>query len=126
MSIHNKVAVPDEETHESNYTRDRFQKKHRISDDDGSSRLRRIKKPLAILALLPAAHLFFQAGTLMAGTRHNTDIRVESSKLGETDLDARLDAKMGRSKDEKFGIYMNDSTALDFNDDGDPNLRMRY
>ncbi len=46
MSIHNKVAVPDGETHESNYTRDRFGRNHRISNEDGTPRVRRIKKNL--------------------------------------------------------------------------------
>ena len=134
MSIHDKVAVPDEETHDSSYTRDRLQKKHRISEEDGSLRLpvrhagiRDVKKKLAVLALIPAAaQLFLHPGTLMAEPRHNTDIRVDSSELEETDLDARINAKMGLDKDEKFGIYMNESTALDINEDGDPNLRMRY
>ena len=133
MSIHNKVAVPDEEAHASSYTRDRFQKKHLISNDDGSSRLpdrraavRRAKKSMLVLAIFAAAHIFLQAQTTMAAPGRNTDIRVESSELGETDLDARLNSHMGYSKDEKFGIFMNDSTALDFNEDGDPNLRMRY
>ena len=121
MSIHNKVAVPDEETHESSYTRDRFQKKHRISDDEGSSRIRRIKKNLAVLALLPAAQLFMCSGTLMA--KPNTDIHVDSSEFGETDLDARLHVN---SDEDKFGIRVNESTAVGFNEDGDPNLSMRY
>jgi hypothetical protein len=127
MSIHNKEAVPDEETHESSsYTRDRFQKKHRISNDDGTSRVRRIKKNLAMMALLSAAQLLCHSGVWAAEPRRNTNISVDSSELDATDLDARLNAKMNLSKDEKFGIYMNDSTALDFNEDGDPNLRMRY
>ena len=121
MSIHNKVAVPDEETHESNYTRDRFQKKHRISDDEGSSRIRRIKKSLAVLALLPAAQLFMCSVALMA--KPNTDIRVDSSELGGTDLDSRLHVN---SDEDKFGIHVNESTAVGFNEDGDPNLSMRY
>ena len=127
MSIHDKVAVPDGETHESNsYTRDRFQKKHRITNDDGSSRLRRLKKNLLILTLLPAMQVLCHSGVLAAEPGHNTNIQVDSSELGATDLDSRLEAKLNHSKDEKFGIYMNDSTALDFNEDGDPNLRMRY
>ena len=123
MSIHDKVAVPDEETHESNYTRDRFQKKHRIAESDGSSRIRRAKKGLAVLVLLPAVQLLLHPGVLAAEAGRNTNIRVDSSELEQRDLDSylRVDAD-----EDKFGIPVNESTALDFNEDGDPNLRMRY
>ena len=124
MSIHNMVPVSEEETHESsNYTRDRFQKKHRIAESDGSSRIRRVKKGLAILALLPAAQLFLHPGVLAAEAGRNTNIRVDSSELEQRDLDSYLRVN---ADEDKFGIYMNDSTALDFNEDGDPNLRMKY
>ena len=120
MSIHNKVAVPDEETHESSYTRDRLQKKHRISNDDGSPRLPG-RQALVVLALFGAAHLFLDSGTLLA--KPNTDIKVDSTELGEKDLDSRLHVN---ADEDKFGIPVNESTALGFNEDGDPNLSMRY
>ena len=46
MSIHNKVEVSEGETHEASHTRDRFGKKHRISEADGHSRIHRRKKAI--------------------------------------------------------------------------------
>ena len=78
------------------------------------------------MVFFAAAYLFLRAEMAMAAPGRNTNIQVDSSELGDTDLDARLNSHMGYSKEEKFGIFMNESTALDFNEDGDPNLRMRY
>ena len=103
MSIHNKTEVPEGETHDSNYTRDRLGKSHRLSDADGKSRLWRGKKALALVAALTGALAFAPAA--FAGHR-NTDVQVES--------------------DPKFAFYRDDQTIVDLNEDGDPNMRMRF
>ena len=122
MSIHNKVSVPDEETHESNYTRDRFGKQHRISDPNGSSRLRRNKKKLAVLVLLPAAQLLWSFGPAAAQPGRHTNIQVESSALDDRMLDDRLNAP----REDTPVFYKEGSTSVGFNEDGDPNMSMKF
>lgn len=119
MSIHNIVPVSEEETHESSsYTRDRFQKKHRIADEDGSSRLCRVRKSLALLVMA-----LFLATPLQAAGPSSVNMTVESEDLGEEDFNSRLGV---HADEDKFGIPVNSSTSLGFNEDGDPNLSMRY
>ena len=118
MSIHNKVAVLENETHEPHYTRDRFGKNHRI----GNSRIRRIKKNLLMLAFLSAAHLLLDHALAMAQAGRNTNVRVESSSLDKSALDAKLNAP----QDEKLTFYKEGSTSIGFNEDGDPNMSLRF
>ncbi len=123
MSIHNKVAVSEEETHESNYTRDRFGKNHRISNTDGSSRVGRVKKKLLILALFPITPLLLNQTPVFAESRRNTNVHVESTALGESSIDAKLNTP----SDEKPVFYNKDgSTSVGFNEDGDPNMSLRF
>src|SRR5262245_33911698 len=90
MSIHNMKEVEEGEAHDLNATRDRFGKKHQLSEPTGESRLTRRKKRAgkAALALLWAS--FFcgaaaasdealpreDASMTHATERRNTDIKV--------------------------------------------------
>ena len=129
MSIHNMVPVSEEETHESsNYTRDRFQKKHRICNEDGTLRLKRGRKTLAALLFLSVLPVLSAPGVsadqeAAPKRRSNTNISVDSEDLGDKDFNSRLGVYMD---DDKFGIPVSDSSTLGFNEDGDPNLSMRY
>ena len=130
MSIHNKVAVPEEETHGSSYTRDRFGKNHRISNEDGSSRLpvrqtgtpRRVKKKLLVLALLPVAPLLWGSAPVAAQAARSTNVHVESATLDESTLNAKLNVP----QDEKAVFYNDGSTSVGFNENGDPNMSLRF
>lgn len=126
MSIHNQVAVPEEETHEASFTRDRFNKKHRISDGDGNLRIRRSKKNLIYLLFFSMTPFLLAHGAVFAGSSRNTNVRVESAGLDEQTLDAKLNAKTNDSSDERPVFYADESTVVDFNENGNPNMRMKF
>ena len=125
MSIHNVREVEDGETHESNATRDRFGKKHPLSDRDGTPRIRRRPtRPAAIAVLASLLCLSAQAGggSTIPSTTRNTDVRVETEGLDENSW---LNKKLNQPQ-ERFGIAVDESTSLEVNEDGDPNLNMRF
>ena len=123
MSIHNFVEVKEGETHDSNFTRDRFGKNHCLQNEDGTFRIRRSLRKLKVLAwaavLGPAACGHVWAAELPL-TR-NTDIKVESGDFDEIYLDEKLNPP-----EEKFGLSVDESTAIGINEDGDPNMNMRF
>jgi len=136
MSIHNFTEVPEAETHEArNRTRDRFGKSHALSNEDGSSRVEVRKRRLKalVLALLTAGPFFCAAAQAAEGEsavdmlsqtppRRNTDVQVGSDNLDTNDW---LDKKLNKPED-KFGIPIDGNTSIGFNDDGDPNVGMRF
>ena len=117
MSIHNKVEVPEDKKHGSNYTRDRFGKNHDVTGADGIPRLRR-KKILMALALVPLS--FVPLPALHAGA-HNTDVQLESSDMNEALLNKKLNPP-----EEEFSFYKEGETSLGINEDGDPNMKVRF
>ena len=139
MSIHNLVDVPEDETHGSNSTRDRFGKKHHLSNEDGSPRLpagragvdaRRVNRKLTVLAVAallgPFVGVFARAEESSLPPARpvghsNTDIRVETKGL---DANSWLNQK--KPAEEKFGIPIDESAAVEINENGDPNLNMRF
>ena len=130
MSIHNIKEVTETEVHEArNGTRDRFGKTHALSNEDGSTRLPVRQAGLSLRSkILVLAMLFgpiFQTGVFAeeAGVaRRNTDIQVASEGL---DANSWLDKKLNKPEDD-FSIPLSESTAIGFNDDGDPIIGMRY
>ena len=114
MSIHNKVEVSDGQTRDSNHTRDRFGKSHKISDSNLRMRVRRVQKALA---LLPVA-LF--AGPFAQAAHPNTDVQVESGPIDEL-VDKKIDPP-----EERFAFYRDDEKSLEINEDGDPNMNVRF
>lgn len=136
MSIHNFKDVEEGEVHEfSRSTRDRFGKTHRLNNEDGSSRLRRSKNTAILITLLSLSS-FFTTAVSFAGdaasseglsasdslsARSNTNIRVETEGL-----DAHSWLNQKGEPEEKFGIPLNDSSAVGFNEDGDPSMSTRF
>ena len=124
MSIHNFKDVEESETHDSDRTRDRFGKEHRLSDHDGTPRLKRRQSKLAVLAAAAFFSSFF-CGWACAdepAPHSNTDIRVETEGL---DANSWLNQKFNQPEDE-FGIPINESSKIGFNDDGDPNMSTQF
>ena len=122
MNIHNLVDVPDGETHDSNFTRDRFGKSHRLQDEDGTFRIRRSSKKLKILiwaAVLSSTACPYVRAEELRAVRH-TDIKVESGSFDDLLFDQKPDPE------EKFGLSVDESTAIGINEDGDPNLSMKF
>ena len=124
MSIHNIKEVTETESHEArNRTRDRFGKTHALSNEDGSTRLPLRSKALVLAVLFGS---MFQAEGFseeaMKTARRNTDIQVASEELDENSW---LDKELNKPED-RFGIPLSESTAIGFNDDGDPSVGMRY
>ena len=116
MSIHNFVEVPEGEVHESTaFTRDRFGKKHLMTDENGDKRVvGRAKKALILMAAL----FFLRAGALYA----NPNTQVSS-----TDPEIRsVHSWMNQDDAKPPTFYQNGSTSMGFNDDGDPNVSTRF
>ena len=128
MSLHNFVEVPEEEGHESRaFTRDRLGKKHLLSDEKGVSRVGNLRKKSAILTL---AFLFLAVAGLQAANESAETVFVRK-KGPNTEITSKdpevhsLDSWMNKD-DDKPVFYKNGSTAMGFNDDGDPNVSTRF
>lgn len=135
MSIHNMKEVEEGESHDLNATRDRFGKKHQLSEPNGESRISRrggkarkmafwiLAMPLFCAAaraeeLLPRE----DASPTRATVHRNTDVRVETEGL---DANSWLNQKYNEPE-EKFGIPIDDTYSIGINDDGDPNVGMTF
>ena len=114
MSIHNKLEVSDGQIRDSNHTRDRFGKSHKISDSDIRTRVRRVKKALVFL---PVALL---AGPFAQAAHPNTDVQVQSGPIDEL-----VDKKIN-PPEERFAFYRDDEKSLEINEDGEPNMNVRF
>ena len=114
MSIHNKVEVSDGQARDCNHTRDRFGKSHKVSELDIRTRVRRVKQALV---LLPVALL---AGPFAYAAHPNTDVQVESGPIDEL-----VDKKMC-PPEERFAFYRDNEKSLEINEDGDPNMNVRF
>ena len=79
MSIHNKVEVPEGETHGANYTRDRFGRNHGVSQVDGQARLRRRKKIELKVAALFLTTVLLAPETGFCGQKSHPLHRVSHS-----------------------------------------------
>ena len=133
MSIHNIKEVAEAETHEAgNRTRDRFGKTHALSNEDGTSRLPRRQagvglrsRRLKVLILAVLLGPFCQTGVFAEEPpppRRNTDVQVGSENI---DPNTWLDQRVNKSEDN-FGIPIDESTAIGINDNGDPNVGMKF
>lgn len=114
MSIHNKVEVPEEEMQGSHYTRDRFGKKQRVqvSPKERRSGGKKLAPVIIVACLL--------TGLSQAEAARNTDVQVESSALG-----VLLDRQVNKPE-ERFGIPLDESKEIGLNENGDPNLNVRF
>lgn len=126
MSIHNMVDVPENESHDTNYTRDRFGKRHRLKDEDGASRIRTVRRAqiLWVVCVMAAATFYLTAmGPAFAdpAPKSSTDIQVVSG-----DIDELWGRDTEDIQDEEFTLIKNGDTALGFNEDGDPALTTRF
>lgn len=115
MSIHNMAEVPTAgaESHESAYTRDRLGRTHKLFDGDGTSR---IFKPAATALTL----LFLLAGSACA--------RPENISVSTDDLEQKsFDDRLGKhEREESFAFYRDEDKSVGINDNGDPNVAMRF
>src|SRR3989338_7985131 len=80
MNIHDVVEVKEGESHNSNFTRDRFGKDHRLQNEDGTSRIRRSRRKLKAMAwaVTFGSALCSHALALESSAGRNTDIKVDS------------------------------------------------
>ena len=126
MSIHNFTEVTEAETHEAkNGTRDRFGKTHVLSNEDGTSRVRIRNRRIKVLVLAVFLGSLGLTGAFAEETpavRRNTDVQVGSESV---DTNSWLDEKLNKPED-KFGIPIDGNTTVGINDDGDPNVGMRF
>ena len=124
MSIHNKVEVSDAGAHEASHTRDRFGKKHRISESDGAPRIRRRKKVIVLLFAVSLTGCLFTGKTAwgLESAHRSTDVKVESSSMNE----ALINEKINNVPGPGSAIYKDEDKAVGFNEDGDPNMSVRF
>ena len=119
MSIHNTAEVSQgaqNEGHESAYTRDRLGRPHKLFEGDGTSR---IFKPVH----MTLAVLFFLCSMASACSAIPENVQVSSDELGQKSFDERLGT---HEKEEKFSVFDDGNKSLGFNEDGDPNVAMRF
>lgn len=126
MSIHNIVDVKESESHDSGATRDRFGKNHLLQNEDGSSRIQRSRRKFKIFVWAALLSQFFcgQARSVESETpsvRRNTNITIEGTDFDDLFLDQKI-----ITPQDKFAIPVDESTAIGINEDGDPNLNMRF
>ena len=116
MSIHNKVEVPEAEIQGSHYTRDRFGKKQSVTPV-AEKRRRAAKKILMITVVFVSA----MASVIPSqAAPRNTDVKIES-----TPLDVLLDRQVNTPED-RFAIPLDDSKEVTLDENGDPNLNVRF
>ena len=128
MSIHDVVAVPEGEFHEATaFTRDRLGKKHRLVDEDGNRHVRDLRKKAVIISIA----LFLACpGPLQAanrdGQREFLKKRGPNVQVTSADPEVHSVDSWINKDDDKPVFYKNGSTALGFNEDGDPNVSTRF
>lgn len=114
MSIHDKVAVPEGESHETNYTRDRFGRRHRLANEDGTPRIQYMRH-LAVASFFLIS-VFFN-GHVQASP--NTTVSSD-------EVQSFWGRGIEREQDDDFNFLKQGDTALGFNDNGDPSLSTRF
>lgn len=114
MSLHNTVEVnedlPSDGQEIRPYTRDRFGKKHAV--------MRNLDKKILALFLLI---ILFDASLVWAEGLRKTNISVDSSELGPVSINDKV-----KTKQDKRSLQIDEDVSLGFNEDGDPNVGMRF
>ena len=124
MSIHNKVEVSEGEAHDVNYTRDRFGRKQRVSGPDGITRIRDRKKVIFLFLVTAFAGMLSMEKCAYSGEKphRSTDVKVESSSVDEAFLNQKID----NAPEEKLTVYKDGDKSVSLNEDGDPNMSLRF
>ena len=114
MSLHNTVEVKEEPSCDGSenrpYTRDRFGKKHPLNHPLD-------KKILTILLFVA----LFNGSMAWAEGGRNTNISVDSSELGPVSINDKV-----KTKQDRQSLQIDEDVSLGFNEDGDPNVGMRF
>lgn len=126
MSIHNTIDVLAAEeggVDTSSYTRDRFGKKHDLSD--GDNRLRLVGRHVflgsaLVLALFSGVAAQADTSALGAIQKKGPNVQVSSSDPEVRSVDSWM------NKDDKPVIYQDGSSTVGFNEDGDPSMSTRF
>ena len=118
MSFHNTVEVKDEARP---YTRDRFGKKHSIDNILENMKLtnekKLIKKILAGVLFL----IIFGGPMVWAEGVKKTNISIDSTDLGPLSINDKI-----KTKQDKPTLALDENVALGLDDDGNPNVGMRF
>lgn len=139
MSIHNMKDVEETEAHDLNATRDRFGKRHQLSESDGRSRLPARRRPgiarlriTALAALCGGLFCAFSSAEEFAPTQdalptrstlhRNTDVQVGTEGL---DANSWLNQKFNQPE-ERLGVPVDENTTLGFNEEGEPNMAVAF
>ena len=130
MSIHQFKDFTDAQMHNQGvFTRDRFGKKHSLSGADGRSRLKRFRGKNSTAV----AVLFFLSSVSWASAAQDFQTPKKNLKIGPnvtvSSTDPEIESfsdRMNRDERERFGIPIDTSTKLGFNDDGDAAVSNRF
>ena len=115
MSLHNTVEVLDDAgkgAQTQPYTRDRFGKKHSVENV--------LNKKVLVSSLFL---IFLTSAAGFAEGLRNTNISVDSSEIGPISINEKIKTKQDKGKQS---LQLDENVALGFNDDGDPNVGMRF
>lgn len=117
------VDVPEGESHETNYTRDRFGRTHRLTNEDGTPRIRtkRINVALILLVLASMGCPSALAEDGLKKRPSGPNVQVTSEEIGSA-----WDRLPDRDQEEEFSLMKNGDTSLGFNANGDPSLSTRF
>ncbi len=117
------VDVPEGESHETNYTRDRFGRTHRLTNEDGTPRIRtkRYAAALAIFFLVATFCPAVQAEDERRNRQLGPNVQMTSEEIGSA-----WDRLPDREKEDEFSLMKSGDTSLGFNENGDPSLSTRF
>ncbi len=123
MSIHNMVDVPEGESHETNYTRDRFGRTHRLTNEDGTPRIRTKRSSAALILLVL---VFMGCSVAHADDDRKTRPSGPNAQITSEEIGSAWDRLPDRDEEDEFSLMKNGDTSLGFNENGDPSLSTRF
>ena len=123
MNIHNLIDVPDSEDNSSNFTRDRFGKKHALVDSQGKTRLKRSRLKISVSVVIFLC--LFSLRAAFAETLSPSPKKGPNFSVTSDDPEVRSMKDRMNSEGESYGIPMGSAT-LGLNEDGDPSLGTRF
>lgn len=122
MSIHDFVSVPEPGTGSSRYTRDRLGKTHEVRAKGAGGRTNVTRKTAAALAaLIFLPSLVFVSLAYADAQKKSTNVQVDSRDLEPFSMDDRIG-----KREQKPQFYKDEEKTIGINDDGDPNVSMRF
>lgn len=130
MNIHNTMEVRENEVskHAQRFTKDRLGKQHEVDKKQKGFAEPWILKFILFAPIIALAFFLILATRLHAAEEPKAaskgpNTQYTSDELEKRSLDERLNDEQ---KEERFSAAISDSASLGFDDDGNPNVGMRF